>query len=136
MSILVKPRNPQEALLVNFAQAFAECDAAKMAPLFDDNIIVYITNNQAELDEVKGAKAFLARIEGVDYSNVGLQIKPTQLITLDAEKAMGMFHVTAHKSQTDFENFAAFLCYTKNNKITHLWQLDAKPAYSDEFWKS
>jgi hypothetical protein len=136
MPNIVKPRNAQEALLVNFAQAFAECNAAKMAPLFDDNIIVYITNNQAELDKIEGAKAFLARIQSVDYSNVGLQIKPTQLITLDTEKVMGMFHITAHKNQIDFENFAAFLGYTKNNKITHLWQLDAKPAYSDEFWKN
>ena len=135
MPALIKPQNPQEALLVNFANAFAECDAEKMAPLFDDDIIVYITNSQAELDKVEGATAFLSRIAVVDYSNVGLQIKPTQRITLDTEKVMGMFNVTAHK-KTDFENFAAFLCYTKNNKITHLWQLDAKPAYSDEFWKN
>jgi hypothetical protein len=131
----VQPTNPQETLLVNFAAAFASGEAQRMHSLIDTDIIAFVTNDNAELDKIEGADNFMRRIESVDYSGVNLQIQPTQLITLNSNQVMGMFHVTAHKKGIDFENFGAFLCYTKNNKITHFWMLDAKPNYSDEFWK-
>ncbi len=49
---------------------------------------------------------------------------------------MVMVQVKANKKGVDFQNFAAFLCYIKDNKLTHIWMVDAQPAYSDQFWRS
>lgn len=133
----ISPSNTAETLLTNFVKAFESGNIQKLEEIFDDNIIMYVTNADAGVDQVAGKNNLMARFKSVDYSKASLlKLDLTQTVTLDPNKVLGMVHVTARKHDKDFENFSAFLCYTNQQKITHIWMVEAKPAISDAFWKT
>ncbi len=133
----VRPSNTAETLLDNFVKAFESSDIQKLQNIFDDDIIMYVTNADAGVDQVVGKNDLLTRFQSVDYSKASLlKLDLTQIVTIEPNKVLGMVHVNASKHGIDFENFSAFLCYTNQQKITHIWMVDAKPTISDTFWKS
>lgn len=127
----------EETVVLNFISAFEKLDVEKMRILLDDAFIMYVTNAAGGVDKIEGANEFIKRFKSIDYSKANyLNLTATQLVSVEPNKMMAMVHVKANKKAVDFENFAAFLFYTSSNKITHIWMVDAKPAYSDQFWKS
>lgn len=126
----------EETLVLNFISAFEKLNAEKMRILLDDAFIMYVTNAAGGVDKIEGAEQFIDRFKSIDYSKASyLNLTATQLVTIEPNKIMAMVHVKANKKDVDFENFAAFLFYISSNKIIHIWMVDAKPAYSDHFWK-
>lgn len=125
-----------DLLVLEFVKAFQNLDVEKLKLLFDVHIIMYVTNAKGGVDKIEGCQQLINRIQEVDYTKARLKLSVPQIVSIEKEKVMLMVRITAHKNNRDFENFAAFLCYIKNNKITHIWQVEAKPAHSDEFWKS
>ena len=123
-------------LVLEFIKAFEIQDTEKMQTLFDEHIVMFVTNAQGGVDKVEGRHQLIKRIQEVNYAQSRLKLSVTQTLAIEPNKVMVMVHVTAHKNNQDLENFSAFLCYLKNNKITHIWQVEAEPAHSDEFWKS
>ena len=119
----------------SFVQAFQEMDTEKLSSLFDPHIVMYTANAEAGVDKIEGRDELLKRFQSIDYTKARLKLTIPHMMTIEKGKVMMMIHVTARKDNIDFENFSAFLCDIKNDKITSLWQVDAKPANSDEFWK-
>lgn len=132
---MVHSSNISADLVLEFVKAFEIQDFAKICSIFDDHIVMYITNAQAGVDKVEGREQLINRFQEVDYAQSHLKLTVTQIVTIDPDKVMVMVRVTAHKNNQDLENFSTFLCYVKNNKITHIWQVEAQPAHSDKFWK-
>jgi hypothetical protein len=69
-----------------------------------------------------------------DLHAVGGSLEVTQLLEIDPETTLTMVEIRAHRNDTDLHNFAAFLARVDGDRITHLWMVEAQPAYSDEFW--
>lgn len=126
----------QENLILEFVQAFQDSNIEKMYSMFDEDIVMFVSNAQAGADKVEGRDKLLKRFQEVDYSRSNLRLTVPQILSVEEGKVMAMVHVMAQKKGINLENFSAFLCYIKGNKITHIWQLDANPAHSDEFWRS
>ncbi len=126
----------QESLVLEFVKAFQDNDVEKMYSMFDAGIVMFVSNAQAEADKVEGRDKLIKRFQEVDYSQSNLKLTVPQILSVEEGKVMVMVHVLAQKKGVNLENFSAFLCYIKGDKITHIWQLDASPAHSDEFWRS
>jgi ketosteroid isomerase-like protein len=47
---------------------------------------------------------------------------------------MTTIEVKAERKGRTLHNFAAFLAHVSEGKVAQLWTVNAKPAYSDEFW--
>jgi hypothetical protein len=58
----------------------------------------------------------------------------TQLLEIDARTTLTMVEIRAHHNDKELHNFAAFLARVDGERITHLWMVEARPAYSDDFW--
>ncbi|MBI2707234.1 MAG: hypothetical protein HYX35_02835 [Proteobacteria bacterium] len=129
--------NSQEQVVLDFVSAFEKLDWDQTRSLLDDNIVMYITNAEGGVDKVQGRDILMQRFQTVDYSKAqSLSLIPTQILSIETGKVMVMVHVKAHKNGVDFQNYGAYLGYIKDNKITHLWMVEAQPAYSDQFWKT
>ena len=125
-----------KALIENFVKAFQTMNIEALDSLMDQDIIMYVANAYGAPDKVEGRDSLIKRFQEVDYTQAEIKLTITQILTIESEKIMAMIHVTACKNNIDFENFAAFVFYIKNNKINFIWQVDGKPADSDKFWKS
>ena len=71
----------------------------------------------------------LPDLEGADLSTA-----VTQIVAIDDERVMTMIEIKAERGERTLHSFAAFLARVSNGQVVGLWMVDAKPAYSDEFW--
>jgi ketosteroid isomerase-like protein len=78
------------------------------------------------------AVSFITRLPDLEGAELSTSI--TQVVAIDGERAMTMVEVKAVRQGRALHNFAAFLTRSAGGRITRLWMVDARPAYSDEFW--
>ncbi len=121
-----------EQLARDLFGAYGEGDLDTVRGLLADKLISYITNADAGVDRVEGAEAFMARLP--DTSEAELTTSVTQVVAIDDERVMTMVEIKAERHDRTLHNFAAFLARVADGRIAELWMVDAKPAYSDEFW--
>ena len=112
--------------------AYGTGDLDKVRSLLADDVVSHITNADGGADRVEGADGFMARLP--DTSEADLDTEVTQVVGIDDELAMTMVEVRAERRGRTLHNFAGFLTRVADGRITELWMVDAKPAYSDEFW--
>ena len=58
----------------------------------------------------------------------------TQTLVVDATRVMTMVEIRAERDGRALHNFAAFLAEVEDGRVRRLWMVDARPAYSEEFW--
>ena len=116
----------------DFFDAYREGDVDIVRSLLADDMVSHITNADAGADRVEGADGFMARLP--DTSEADLETEVTQVVGIDDERAMTMIEVRAERRGKTLHNFAGFLIRVADGRIAELWMVDAKPAYSDEFW--
>ncbi len=121
-----------EQLARDLFGAYAEGDLDTVRSLLADDVVTYITNADAGVDRVEGADGFMARLP--DTSEAELDVGITQVVPIDDERVMTMVEIRAERRGKTLHNFAAFLARVAEGRIAELWMVDAKPAYSDEFW--
>lgn len=121
-----------EGLARRFFGAYGEGDLATVRSLLADDAVTYITTADAGVDRVEGRDAFMACLP--DLAGATLRTGITQVLTIDEERVMTMIEVRAERQGRRLHNFAAFLARVSDDRIAELWMVDAKPAYSDEFW--
>jgi hypothetical protein len=56
------------------------------------------------------------------------------VLEIDDELVLSMVEIRAKREGRELHNFAAFLARITGGRIADLWMVDARPAYSDEFW--
>ena len=122
---------PEQIALELFG-AYRDGDLDTVRSLLADDAVTHITNAAGGVDRVDGADGFMARLP--DTSEAELTTAVTQVVAIDDERAMTMVEVKAERRGRTLHNFAAFLTRVAEGRVTELWMVDAKPAYSDEFW--
>jgi hypothetical protein len=95
-------------------------------------VVAYVTNAEAGVDRVEGREQFMARLP--DLAGAELSTAITQLVAVDDERVLTMIEVKARRKGRELHNFAGFLARVPRDRISELWMVDAKPAYSEEFW--
>lgn len=103
-----------------------------MRSLLAPEVVAYVTTADADADQVVGADDYLARLPDLTGAEVSLEV--TQSIDVGDDQSLAMVEVRAHRDGRDLHNFAAFLSRAADGQITELWMVDARPAYSAEFW--
>jgi hypothetical protein len=92
----------------------------------------YITNADAGVDRVEGRDNFMSRLP--DPAGAELSTAITQIVTIDEERVMAMLEIKAERQGRTLPNLAVLLARTSEGEVVEFWMVDAKPAYSDEFW--
>lgn len=114
--------------------AYGRGDLDAMRAVLDDDMVAHITNSTGGTDRVEGVDGFMARLP--DVSGATLSTDVTQVAPVDDERVMTMVEVKASRKGKELHNFAAFLTRIIGGKVRELWMVEARPAYSDEFWSA
>ena len=96
------------------------------------DMVGWVTNAEGGVDRTESADAYLARLP--DLSEAELDVRVTQVLGIDDERAMVMVAIRARRRGLALENYAAFLARVVHGAVVELWMVEAQPAYSDEFW--
>ena len=104
----------------SFFDAYARGDREAAAALLADDLTAYVTNASGDADVVSGRDDYMARVP--DLQSADGTIEVTQVLEIDEELALSMVEIRA------------FLARIAGDRIADLWMVDARPAYSDEFW--
>jgi ketosteroid isomerase-like protein len=121
-----------ERLARDLFEAYGEGELETMRALLAEDLIAYITNADAGVDRVEGRDNFMSRLP--DLAGAELSTAITQIVAIDEERVMTMLEIKAERGGRTLHNFAAFLARMSQGQVAELWMVDAKPAYSDEFW--
>jgi ketosteroid isomerase-like protein len=121
-----------ERLARDLFEAYGEGELETMRALLAEDLIAFITNADAGVDRVEGRDAFMSRLP--DLAGAELSTAITQIVAIDEERVMTMLEIKAERGGRTLHNFAAFLARMSQGQVAELWMVDAKPAYSDEFW--
>lgn len=121
-----------ERLARDLFEAYGEGELETMRALLAEDLVAYIANADAGVDRVEGRDNFMSRLP--DLAGAELSTAITQIVAIDEERVMTMIEIKAERGERTLHNFAAFLARTSEGQVAELWMVDAKPAYSDEFW--
>jgi len=122
-----------DAVARRLFEAYAGGDIGAMCDCLRPDLVGWVTNAEGGVDRTDGAEAYLARLP--DLSEAELEVQVTQVVGIDAERAMVMVAIRASRRGLDLENYAAFLARLGGDgRVSELWMVEAQPAYSDEFW--
>jgi ketosteroid isomerase-like protein len=121
-----------EHLARELFETYGTGDIETMRSLLADDVTAYITNADAGVDRVQGRDGFMSRLPDLEGAELSTGI--TQIVAIDEERVMTMVEVKAERKGRTLHNFAAFLARVREGQIAELWMVEAKPAYSDEFW--
>jgi ketosteroid isomerase-like protein len=121
-----------ERLARDLFEAYGEGELETMRALLAEDLIAFITNADAGVDRVEGRDNFMSRLP--DLAGAELSTAITQIVAIDEERVMTMLEIKAERGGRTLHNFAAFLARMSQGQVAELWMVDAKPAYSDEFW--
>jgi ketosteroid isomerase-like protein len=121
------------AAIRSFLDAYGVGDLDAMRAALADGFVGYVTNAASQAERVEGREAYLARLPVLATADATASM--TQTVRVAPDQALTMVEVHAQRSGRKLHNFGAFLSrHDGDGRITELWMVDAKPAYSDEFW--
>lgn len=119
-------------LVRNLFEAYGEGRLDTVRGLLAPDLVAYVTNADAGVDEVRGVEEYVSRLP--DLHGTGGRLRVTQVLALDDQRVMTMVEIAAKREGKSLHNFAAFLAYVEDGLVSRLWMVDALPAFSDEFW--
>jgi ketosteroid isomerase-like protein len=126
------PSDGLERLARTLFEAYGEGELDTMRSLLAEDLTAHITNADAGVDRVQGRDRFMSRLPDLEGAELSTGI--TQIVAIDDERVMTMIEVKAKREGRALHNFAAFLARVRNGQVAELWMVEAKPAYSDDFW--
>ncbi len=117
----------------SFLDAYGRGDVEAMRAALAYGFVGYVTNAAAEAERVEGPDAYLARLP--ELATAGATATITQTVRVAPDQALTMVEIHARRDGRELHNFGAFLSrHDATGRIVELWMVDARPAYSDEFW--
>ena len=126
------PAADLEDLARSFFGAYGRGDLDTMRSCLAAGAVTWITNAEGGVDRVEGRDAFMDRLP--DTEDAAWSTEITQVLASDEERVMTGIEVRAERQGRELHNFAAFLARVSGGLIAELWMVEARPAYSDEFW--
>lgn len=123
-------------VVTGFIEAFARFDYPGMARRLAVDARSYVTQPDGGVALVKGRDAYMKTIASVDYASADLAMNITQILEVGPGRVMVMVEIRAARKGRELHNFAAFLIDVRGGQITTMRMVEARPAYSDEFWKA
>ncbi len=121
-----------EQLARRFFGAYGAGELETMRELLASDAVSWITNAEGHADRVEGREGFMARLP--ETSDATLSTKITQVLAIDRCRVLTAIEIKAERGGRTLHNFAAFLARAEDGRIAELWMVEARPAYSDEFW--
>lgn len=121
-----------ERLARTFFGAYGDGDLETVGSLLAEDAVVHVTNAEGGVDRIEGRESAMARLP--DLTGAEWSTAVTQVVVVDAERVLTMIEVKAERKGRELHNFAAFLARVPDARITDLWMVEARPAYSAEFW--
>jgi ketosteroid isomerase-like protein len=112
--------------------AYGQGDLDGFRAMLADDLVAYVTNAAAGVDELRGVEAYMSRLP--DLHAAGGHLRTTQVLPVDGVRVLTMVEIRAERDGRQLHNLAAFLAEVGDGKVTRLWMVDALPAYSDVFW--
>lgn len=126
------PEPDLNQLARRFFGAYGKGDLETVRSLLAEDAVSWITNAQGSVDRVTGRDAFMRRLPDTEDAELSTEI--TQVLAIDDERVLTGIEVRAERKGRTLHNFAAFLARVSDGLIAELWMVEARPAYSDEFW--
>lgn len=130
------PDDPNIALAHAFVEAFDRADLDGIAACLSEDLVAEVTQKDADTIELHGRAAYMASVEALDIPTVRPRVWTTQVAMVSEDQVLFMTEVQVDRKGRHLHNFAAFLCTISENLIQRIWMVEARPAESDEFWKS
>ncbi len=130
----MKTHNTEEIVSLKFIELFTKLDFGSILDLLTDDVVAHITNTDGGEDIVTGRHNYLTRLNQMDIRDVELNIRPTQLVTVEENLTMVMVEILATKNNKKLHNYATHLLAFRAGKIKEIWMVEALPAKSAEFW--
>jgi ketosteroid isomerase-like protein len=121
-----------ETITRAFIAAYAADDRAGARALLADDVVGFVTNAEAGVDEVVGGDAYMDRLPPLDDAE--LRIDVTQSVSVAPGQALTMVQIAAERDGNSLRNVSAFLTRAEGGRLTEIWMVEAQPAHSDEFW--
>jgi ketosteroid isomerase-like protein len=121
-----------EGLARRFFGAYGAGELETMRELLAADAVSWISNAEGAVDRVQGRDRFMARLPDTGGATWSTEI--TQVLAIDERRVMTAIEVRAERQGRTLHNFAAFLTRIEDGLIAELWMVEARPAYSDEFW--
>jgi ketosteroid isomerase-like protein len=116
----------------NLFESYAAGDIDAVRACMADDMVGWITNREGGVDRTDGADAYLSRLP--DLSEAEFEVRITQVLGIDDQRALTMVAIRATRRGMNLENYAAFLTRVVAGRVAEVWMVEAQPAYSDEFW--
>ncbi len=123
-------------LTESFMKSFSKADFVRLDKLLDTNVKSYMTNREGGVNLIEGSLALITNLKSLDVETVKPTIKITQINEINAFQVLVMIEIQANRNAKSLHNFAAYLITFHNEKIIEIQMVEAKPQYSDEFWKN
>jgi len=114
--------------------AFTAADLQTMRSYLADDLRAEITNGRGGVDEVRGAEAYLGRVEAMDLASASFRVDVTQAVTVRPDLAMVMVEINAARGGRTLHNFATHLLSVRDGRVREWWMVEALPADSEAFW--
>lgn len=126
------PAGDSGRLAQRFFEAYGEGDLDTVRSVLADDLVAYVTDAEGGVDLVEGRDRYMERLP--DLRAAGGRLEVTQVLEVDAQQVLTMVEIRASRKGRDLHNFASFLARIRDGRVTHLWMVEAHPAYSEEFW--
>lgn len=123
-----------EDLARHLFDGYGRGDLDAMRAVLASDMVAHITNASGGTDRVEGVDGFMARLP--DLTGASLTTSITQIAAVDDERVMTMIEIKASREGKELHNFATFLARVVGGHVKELWMVEARPAYSDEFWSA
>lgn len=121
-----------EQLARTLFDAYGRGDLEIVASLLSAEVVFNVTNAAGGVDRVEGRDEALARLP--DLSGAELRTTVTQVVAVDDERVLTMVEIEARRHGRELHNVAAFLARVPHETVAEIWMVEARPAYSAEFW--
>jgi hypothetical protein len=125
-----------ESVARGLIDGFAAVDLPRMRLFLADDLRAYITNADGGVDEVRGADAYLARVDAMDLPRARFQIAITQAVSVRPNLVMAMVEIHAARGGRTLHNHATHLLFVRDGVVSEWWMVEALPAESDAFWSA
>ncbi len=121
------------ALVRQFIECYDEGRLDAAGTLLAPDLLAAITEGDGTATIVRGRDSYLARAP--DLRAAGGSARLTQVVDVDADRTLAMVEIRAERDGRTLHNFAGFLVVVRDDLISELWMVDAKPAESEAFWR-
>ncbi len=122
-----------EALMRALIEAFAAHDEEAMRSALAEDVTAYVTNAQGGVDRLDGRDAYMGRLLALKAPAFSVGV--TQSVAVAPDQALTMVEIQAERKGRSLHNFSAFLARVESGHVIELLMVEARPAYSDEFWR-